>query len=387
MKDGHRTIAVIKAMAVTAVFLAMTLRADAAQTPHQGKPDDPPQFYSVTEIAMPPDGKKMYPRAINNRGEVVGYVQSVEPSNRLGQVTLITRAFLWRNGTMTAPFRMFKSLNSDVIAFNNKGDILGRLSSRRDAHERCVLLRGGGVHELIPPHSGLFFEGIALNDMGQVVGHTATSTSDEDYRACLWGSLDKKPIILQEGTGVFGIDGSGRIGLVQGKTVDTESSTCAVSLYDHGTVTRIGPQSGFQRVAASAMNRSGDVLLEASTSDWYEANFEKVFLWSRGVLTALPSLAEHNWGGKGAASMNDSLVVVGSAGRVFGQPPHVKSGESAFRFDCRTGHYNDLNSLVPASSGWTLVRATGINDRGQIIGVGQHNGKSEAFLLTPTGRE
>lgn len=216
MRNGHKTIAVFKAMAVAAVLLAMTLSLHAAQTPPQGKPDDPPQFYSVTEIAMPPDGEEMQPRAINNRGEVVGYVHSVGPRNRFGQVTRVTRAFLWRNGTMTAPFAPSKSQGSDVIAINNKGDILGSLSPGRGLSSvRYVLLYGSRVYELLPPLKGRFFEAVALNDTGQVVGYTTTSNGDD--RACLWQSLGKRPIILPGGTGVFGIDGSGRIGLVLAK--------------------------------------------------------------------------------------------------------------------------------------------------------------------------
>jgi len=349
---------------------------------------------------------------------VVGYVNSVmpDPKNRFGgsrvathesRVT-VTCAFLWRNGTMTAPFAPSESEISTAIAINNKGDILGRLLSVIDNRghtrlfsERCILLRGGREYKLIPPSRSrfpprndhplswrLFIEAFALGNTGQVVGHT--ETPDGEYRACLWRSPGKEPIILRGGTSAFGIDGRGRIGLYQSKPVDTESSTCELYLYDHGRLSRIGPGSEFPRVVALAMNRSGDVLMKASTGDWYQALFERAFLWSNGVLTALPSLAERMGGDEGAevASMNGALVAVGTAYRLVGPPPHGSIVQQfyAFRFDCRTGRYTDLNSLVPASSGWTLEQATGINDRGQIIGVGQHRGKRGAFLLTPRGR-
>ena len=47
------------------------------------------------------------------------------------------------------------------------------------------------------------------------------------------------------------------------------------------------------------------------------------------------------------------------------------------------GALYDLNSLIPAGSGWTLSLAIGINDAGQIAGAGFHNGQQRAFLLTP----
>lgn len=390
----------LRSAAGAIVVLAMPLTAGSAQTQPSGGLDAPPRMYTITEIAMPPGDVGIQPRAINDRGEVVGYVESVrlEPRNRFGGVTVVTRAFLWRSGTMTAPFAPSKSKGSDVLAINNKGDILGRLLSvRASGGDRCVLLRGGREYELVPPyrsllrpHRSLLIEPSALDDTGLVVGDAEAPAGplDSRYRACLWRSPGKRPLILRGGTGAFGIDGSGRIGLAQSKTVDNEAYTCEVSLYDHGRVTRIGPRSGFPRVVALAMNRSGDVLLEASTSDWYQANFEKAFLWSKGVLMALPLLADR-MGTEGAqvARMNDSLVVVGTASRLVSPPPHgvARLSYYAICFDCRTGLYADLNSLVPASSGWTLEQATGINDRGQIIGVGQHRGKKGAFLLTPYG--
>jgi hypothetical protein len=43
----------------------------------------------------------------------------------------------------------------------------------------------------------------------------------------------------------------------------------------------------------------------------------------------------------------------------------------------------DLNSFLPANSGWILQCAMGINDSGQIAGYGTLNGVQTAFVLTP----
>src|SRR5439155_16768253 len=42
----------------------------------------------------------------------------------------------------------------------------------------------------------------------------------------------------------------------------------------------------------------------------------------------------------------------------------------------RQGIALDLNSVLPPNSGWILRTATAINDRGQIAGMGELNGKS-----------
>jgi probable HAF family extracellular repeat protein len=48
----------------------------------------------------------------------------------------------------------------------------------------------------------------------------------------------------------------------------------------------------------------------------------------------------------------------------------------------RNGRIQNLNSLIPAATGWQLNEAKSINNRGQIVGTGSHNGQYAAFLLT-----
>src|SRR5262249_57114634 len=49
------------------------------------------------------------------------------------------------------------------------------------------------------------------------------------------------------------------------------------------------------------------------------------------------------------------------------------------------GKLTDLNSLMPADSGWILNSANAINNKGQIVGYGTNAaGQTHGFLLTPT---
>jgi probable HAF family extracellular repeat protein len=47
----------------------------------------------------------------------------------------------------------------------------------------------------------------------------------------------------------------------------------------------------------------------------------------------------------------------------------------------------DLNNLIPAGFGWDLQQAFGINDVGQIVGIGAHSGVDRPFLLTPASKD
>jgi probable HAF family extracellular repeat protein len=51
----------------------------------------------------------------------------------------------------------------------------------------------------------------------------------------------------------------------------------------------------------------------------------------------------------------------------------------------QNGRMINLQTKIPANSGWQLLWALGINDRGQIVGVGFHQatGNLRACLLTP----
>jgi probable HAF family extracellular repeat protein len=55
--------------------------------------------------------------------------------------------------------------------------------------------------------------------------------------------------------------------------------------------------------------------------------------------------------------------------------------ERAFIFS--NGVMRDLNDLIPPGSGWLLTKAYGINDHGQIVGMGRLRDDLRAFLLDP----
>ncbi len=96
---------------------------------------------------------------------------------------------------------------------------------------------------------------------------------------------------------------------------------------------------------------------------------------SKGDLGALPNYITST-----ASAINHGTEVVGWSSDANGNThAFLYSGVNADS----SGAIYDLNNLIPANSGWTLIQATGINDLGQIVGRGTHNGVNASFRLDP----
>jgi probable HAF family extracellular repeat protein len=81
--------------------------------------------------------------------------------------------------------------------------------------------------------------------------------------------------------------------------------------------------------------------------------------------------------GRPGAAVNGVAFGINDSGEIVGF-----NGFTAFLWTEAAGLQN-LNSLIPANTGWTLETATAINASGQIAGWGQFKGATRAFLLTP----
>jgi probable HAF family extracellular repeat protein len=142
----------------------------------------------------------------------------------------------------------------------------------------------------------------------------------------------------------------------------------------------IGTLGGFS--TAFAINNAGEIVGESlTTATATTAANTRAFLFANGTMRDLGAV---NGGSSSARAINNVGQIVGftstpGAADVF--PPQDKH---AMIFTLSDNTMRDLNALIPANSGWVLLSANGINDAGQIVGEGVHNGNSgSAFLLTP----
>ena len=164
--------------------------------------------------------------------------------------------------------------------------------------------------------------------------------------------------------------GINRFGDVVGYAYKTNGGFHAF-FYSAGTMHDLGTLGGAYSTA-SAINDYGQITGQAYTSGNLGAH---AFLYNGGKMTDLGVL-NHVYS-EGDA-INGFGMVVGRAS--------IKNNTGYLVYHAviySNGRAIDLNRLIPAGSGWVLEQATGINDKGQIVGFGKIHSQDHGFLLTP----
>ncbi|CAN5763149.1 hypothetical protein BH23ACT1_BH23ACT1_11120 [soil metagenome] len=232
----------------------------------------------------------------------------------------------------------------------------------------------------------------ALQDLGDLGGGTAVA-HDVDARGIAVGvssdGVASRPAVFHEdgprdlGTVAGTANSTGRAwavnrrGEVAGVSQQPSGPSQATLWTTRGRVeiSDLGSLGdGRQFSQAFAVNDRGTVVGESVVAP----GTTHAFLWRSGSMTDLGSLdARHSR----ATDVNSRGQVVGHVTTIVGFP---SAAGRAFLWE--DGTMIDLNGLLPPGSGWVLRSAEGINDRGDIVGFGDHEGRREAFLLTPALR-
>jgi probable HAF family extracellular repeat protein len=269
-----------------------------------------------------------------------------------------SHAFVWSAGTMTDLGTLDgPDADSQGSAINDVGEVVG-FSSTANGSEGFTDQNG-----VMTPFNVGF--PAAINDSGEIAGGGSFPVENAP------GDVFEQAFTYKNGkTTVFGLFPGGvesgavainRSGEVVGEGDDSESNQQAWK-YQHGRLTDIGTLGG-AAASASAINDRGQIV------GWSQAgNFEiEGFLYTGSKMTALGLNLFPD-------GINDHDVIVG-------QEPGGPEGA----FVGTPGHFQNLNDLVPANSGFTLTHAVAINNNGQIVAQGINNTTREthSFLLTP----
>ncbi len=291
-------------------------------------------------------------QAINNLGQVVGDSQTSS-----GQM----HAFLYSDGTMTDIDS--SSASSYATGINDSGQVAGNsIAAGSFAH---AFRYSGGVMTDLGTLGGRDSFAYAINQSGEVAGYATGLAAGVAFAHAFvssGGTMTDLGGLGYDAEGdsldsyAYGINDSGQVVGYANVLTSSGSTTTHAFLDSGGVMTDLGAGDASK---ALGINDAGQVIGVWSSGYYVE---------SHGVFTNLIALP---------TGINDNGDVVGYTqdGRGYQSDPYLYT----------QGKMIDLNSILPAGSGWTLTNAAAINNHDQIVGAGTYQGHQEAYLLSVNG--
>ena len=246
---------------------------------------------------------------------------------------------------------------------------------------RPFLWRNGHMMAL-PTLGGNNGQASAINNRGQIVGISETTVPDPGCPSSKPGKI-VSPVLWEKG-GVRSLptvagDPDGFVQGIndQGQAVGSSGVCTSMAihavLWEKGTAFQL-PDLGRDGNDAYAINDHDQIVGYVSSPDG-----TTIFaaIWQNGGVTSIPTLPEDS--AAFATGINNRGQVVGSTFNSMGW---------SHGFISQDGVMTDLNKLIPGDSNLFIIAASNINERGQISGMavvmsGPDKGKIHALLLTP----
>jgi uncharacterized membrane protein len=341
---NRRVFAVVLATVLFAVPAGHSLRADAP-------------VYSVEDLGTTIDGFVPTVTGVNAAGQVSGYVDRLDG----------TFAVRYTNGVGWTYLPGLDLAFSVANGINAQGDLTGYHVTAAGTTRAFRYLAATGVVEDLDllPDGSIMTVGVAINAAGDVAGYGDAAGVFRAFRAV----AGFPPVVLPTLGGASGSAcGINETGQVVG-TADTASGiqhavriNMDLGIVDAGSFD--GPTGASY---ACAIDADGVIGGNAAGSGGYHA-----FTFDGVTLTKLDDVF----------ATKSSNVEAMAAGTSVGWFTLADRTSHAFVHTTVDGS-TDLNSRLPAGSGWVLSRALGVNAGGQIVGDGLLNGVVHVYRLTP----
>jgi probable HAF family extracellular repeat protein len=344
-------VTLLRAVCTLVLVLCLT-QASLAQ-------NKPP--YNIVDL-----GAGVTPAGVNNSGQVVAEIQNGVVVITQGSGTINTINI----GTLGGTYVFGSSIN-------NQGQVTGFSSPNvvPPVVHSFVYTPGQGMADITPGFSDAEAHGI--NDSGQVIFLTSGGPFNPAYLYTPGQGIaplgpfslgiNSEMVIIPRAINNFGaITGDGAIcNITPLLCISTHSF-----LYSPGTgLLDLGSLGTFDVNVGLAISNSGFVTGQDLPPGGAPL---QAFLYTPAAgMLGLGTLGGMSYG----TGVNSSGNVVGVSS--------VQGGQNhAFLYTSKTGIV-DLNSFLPAGTGWTLSSAVAISDTGFITGNGTLNGAPHGFLLVP----
>lgn len=316
--------------------------------------------YTVTDLGTLGTGNLSVANAINNAGVVVGYT---DPTAGL------PHAFRWSVGTMADLGVEPGGDDSVANAVNDAGQVAGTADRQSGGYGYPVRWSASGaLTDLGGTVTNELGVGNAIDPAGRIAGGQRLANSEGSPVAELYDTNGAATYLGNPVDSLNAATGINAVGQVVGSPA---------FVWKSGTLTMLPVLAGASAgdAGATAINISGQIVGWSGVAG--SSGAEHAALWSGGTVTDLGTI--------GGSAYNQATAI-NAAGQIVGTAdPHCQPCANPVAWLRQPGGaLTDLDTLIPAGSGWTLEQANGINDRGQIVGAGLHNGALHAYLLTPS---
>ena len=312
--------------------------------------------------------------ALNNNGAAVGL--SVDQDEEY------INAFAWRDGKMSRVLQKSEQI-SVATGINDSGAIVG---ISQDKQERVWgFARKGDKLLLFRLKDSDFTAVSAINVGGSIAGFGFTNSGIKAFTRDAENKFRDLPGLSGEDCFAEAINERGD---AAGASFLNDTDTLHGVVWRDGKPIDLGTLPGLPDSLAFSINRDGAAVGAAYPPDEEnESHFGKMPAVSRkdsiqrymDILDCIKPTSRL-WLDEGSA-LSDRLASIDATQEKLRLA--TAKNELPHAFIWRNGKITDLNKLLPSGSGWTLLIAPGINDKGQISGVGLHDGKVRAFLLSP----
>jgi probable HAF family extracellular repeat protein len=335
------------------------------------------QTYTITTIGLLKGDNEANGFWINNLGQVVGCSDTATlegyPCTGLvpGQ-----HAFLWsKSGGLKDLSTLSGGTVSGALGINDSGTVVGYSNIKGQPATNFYAFQWtstGGMVNLGTLSGGSSSAAFEINSSGEIAGDSFLSSGV--VKATSWTNSKIKNLgALPKAIFTAGLDINDS-GYIVGESVFSYGPpfTSHGFFWNGSTMTDLGVLTGGVTSMANSINNSG-VIVGQSDGTSTGGHWHAVMWDTSHKIHDLGLILGGNY--SIAYAVNDSNVAVGY-GNLSNNAAHAMIWTSA-------GGMQDLNSLIPANSGWTLINANSINNLGQITGYGVLNGHNRAFLLTP----
>jgi uncharacterized membrane protein len=345
------------------------------------------QVYVVTDLGTLPGTAASFPVNLNDNGDVVGYcTQNPASMNEVG--------FVWHNGVLTSTGKLTRGNYSSATAISNSGLVAGDADTGNFRPQGWIGINGKPVNFF--SNNGGNTHVLSINDAGVIGGFYTKSLGGwtSSWKGALWFPDTRKPgkynvvdlPVLpgsnpkDKATASFPL-AFNRSTQAVGYVSDSRFGQHAC-FWDNNTARSIVDLGTFSDADGSSLAYGINDVGQAVGSS-HPAFGSRAILWDNDAShTAheLPLLPGDNYG---------SANAINSAGTILGSSTYGTPGtwniEPSVPVVWIQGQPRTVEEIVEPTSaaGWTFSSVNAINNAGQIVGSGTHNGASRAFLLTP----